>query len=129
MQDETEGPGPATVCFECGAEIAAGAWRRHVEQQEEEECRRCEWEQLEPGGPPCVEHDYGETFSCDLCEGCHKLLQAIAAAEADAGCPFYARQPLFGDLRETMRYDDGRYRRRALAMFPELTGHPMLEAG
>ena len=34
--------GRATRCIECGAKIAAGEWRRHLEQIEHECCQICE---------------------------------------------------------------------------------------
>lgn len=127
IQNVTDGTGKTSRCYECGNAIADGEWRRSVFQQEHEECQRCEWEELEDDDEPCVDHDYGETFSCDICEPCLKLLKAIEAVEADEGCPDYARQPMFGDLHEAMDYDDsGRYSRRALSMFPELAGHRFL---
>jgi len=123
VTDVTEGPADKpTMCIECGAAIAIGENRKHVFQQEEEECLRCEYEELGEDDEPCVQHDYGNVFECDVCDSCVKVLRAIEAVEIVEGCPVYARQPLFGELRDAIEYDsDGRYAARALAMFPELS--------
>ena len=68
----TEGTdGPPTRCIECGAKIAAGDWRRHIEQIEHESCQICEddcSESFDPGQDPATcEHNYGETWDGDTC--------------------------------------------------------------
>lgn len=114
-----------TACHECGEKIAAGQWRRHVYQQEHDECQRCEWEQLDDDEEPCEQHDYGETYDYDCCESCEKILKAIEALEAEEDCPEHSRRPsLCGLYDEAIcEDDDGKYRAKAIAMFPELANH------
>lgn len=121
--DVTEGPADKPCqCWECGAKIKPGDMRKHVYQQEHEECQRCEYEELDEDEEPCETHEYGEIFECNLCDACCKILRAIYAVEEDEGCPEYARQPMFGELKEAIwNDDDGRYAQRAVAMFPELS--------
>lgn len=123
--DVTDGPAESPAkCYECHRRIAAGEWRRHVYQQEHEECSVCEQEEADE---PCEEHDYGETFECNLCEACVKMLKAIEAVEIDEGCPWDARQPAYGELWEAIQYDEGgKYRDRVLSMYPELSSHRFL---
>lgn len=119
--------GRPTSCHECCAPIGYGDWRRHIFQQEHEECQWCEYEELAEADEPCETHDYGETFECDLCRDCCKILAAIEAVETDEECPPHARQPAIGELVEALSYDeDSRYARRAVAMFPELKSSRML---
>lgn len=120
--DVADGPSDKpSKCYECGESIQSGEFRRHIFQQQHEECRRCEWEELGDDEEPCEHHDYGETFDCDLCESCVKVLRAIEAVEADEGCPPHARQPGYGELLDAIWEGDGkRYRDRAVSMFPEL---------
>ena len=98
--------------------------------QEEEECRRCEQEDLEEGDEPCVKHDYGEMCHYTRCEGCDKIIRAIEAVETEEGCPPDARRPgLFGLFDELAEHSSaGMYVERAVVMFPELAGHPQLMA-
>lgn len=94
----------------------------HTYQQENEECRNCEYED----GPPCEndEHDYGETFTGDTCRECLLLLAAIYDLEAKEKCPEFSRQPLGCMLGEELdqdkRYGHNQYIPYALKMFPEL---------
>lgn len=123
VQKETEGAADReTRCDECREVIAAGQWRRHVYLQQYEECRVCEWEEADE---PCEKHDYGETFDYDCCETCEKILKAIETLEAAEDCPVYSRRPsLLGLYEEAIVYDDdGKYRTKALQMFPELSDH------
>lgn len=115
-------------CHECGRTIAAGEWRKHIYQQENEECRICEYED----GPPCEddEHDYGKTYSGNTCRECLLVLAAIYDLEAKENCPEYSRQPLGGELYEELdndiRYGHNQYVPHALAMFPELKNHKLI---
>lgn len=127
----------ATTCFECGTKIKAGEWRRHIDQREHDQCQRCEDELgdwWEDGVEPCGEgeHDYGQTFTVDVCQGCCQLLAAIEAVERDEGCPEYARQPAYGELSEAIRddvlYGESRYVTRAVSDQPELANHPLVLA-
>ena len=127
----------AATCFECGAKIEPGAWRRHIDQREHEQCQWCEDElgaEWREGVEPCGdgEHDYGQMFVADLCQGCCQLLAAIESVERDDDCPEYARQPAYGELGEAIRddvlYGDGRYLARAVLDDPELANHPLVLA-
>ncbi|MGB0971800.1 MAG: hypothetical protein ACPGVG_12680 [Mycobacterium sp.] len=112
--------GHASRCCECGCGIEPGQWRRHIWQQQYEECQVCEYGEADEA---CVKHDYGETYATDVCRECTWLLAAIEAVEADEGCPEYARQPPSGELAEHMRNPDSRrYWDRALEMHPQLAG-------
>lgn len=126
VSDVTDGTADSPAkCYECNSIIAAGEFRRYVYQQEHEECSVCEQEEADE---PCEKHDYGETFECNLCESCVKILKAIYAVEINAGCPPYASQPNYGELQEAFQHDDaGKYRARALTMFPGVAGHKFLE--
>ena len=127
----------ATTCHECGAKIESGAWRRHIDMREHEQCQCCEDElgaEWRDGIEPCGEgqHDYGQTFVADLCQGCCHLLAAIEAVERDEGCPEHARQPAYGELGEAIRddvlYGESRYFTRAVSDQPELANHPLVLA-
>lgn len=110
--------GLPTACIECGTKIGYGDWRRHLFQQQHEACMVCEWGEADE---PCDLHNYGERYECDTCADCAKILKAVEAEEIDANCPPHARQPMVGELGETLRYDDDkRYVHRALTMFPEV---------
>lgn len=122
VQIVTSGVSPlAARCGECGVCIAPFAWRRHIYQQECEECQRCE--EL-PAGEECEEHDYGETCVYDRCENCDKILRAIEAYELRQGCRSHEATPLIGNLQEELcvnnRPDAGVYAAVALETFPEL---------
>lgn len=74
-------------------------------------------------------HDYGESYDYVCCLGCEKILRAIEAHEAAEGCPVDARRPMLGNLAEEIINSRGYvdYRGIALAAFPELADHPLLE--
>lgn len=100
--------GSAGRCIDCGRRIAPDEWRLHVYQQEYEECQACEWEDV----PACEdgEHDYGETFACDICRECCEWREAIRSAEIDAGCHEDESQPAYGELLDAIYWDcTGRY--------------------
>lgn len=123
-------------CYECRRAIRAGEWRTHVYQQEYEECRICEDDPddsglYDPGQDPATcQHDYGETFSCDICRECSLILAAIYDLEERERCPEYARQPMYGELRDELwedrRHGSGEYSRHALELYPELSNHELL---
>jgi len=122
-------------CFECQRTILPGEWHRTNYQQEHEMCQICEDDCSddfdEDADKANCKHDYGETFSCVLCRECCLLLEAIYDLERIEGCPEYARQPAYGELRDTLyaeqRYGDiPRYRLHALQLFPELIGSEIL---
>lgn len=110
-------------CDECTREIPAGSVMHMIYLQRYECCRMCDDED-----PEC-EHDYGETDEYGRCDECDKILKAIEAHEADEGCPVHSRRPMLRDLRDQMieHQSAQEYRARALSMFPELDGHPMLK--
>lgn len=119
--------GAPTRCAECGEVIPVGGIVHTIELIEWEECRRCEDGECDCGDGECcrcAEPDFGETFRTRHCDSCHKFLEAIRAAEIDAGCPFDESQPNLGEMRQAIR-DAGRdeserYFTRAAALFPEL---------
>lgn len=123
--------GRPTQCDECFRTLGYGDWRRTIHMEESECCKECG---LYPGDTPddpdtaCELCDYGETADYVRCLACEKILLAIEASEADAGCPPHSRRPMLTELGDAIDYEDGdRYRERALAMFPELAGHKLLQ--
>lgn len=117
-----------TRCHECGKRIGMYEWRRHIYQQEYEECQRCEWEELGPDDEPCVTHDYGEVASYNRCEDCDKIIRAIEAFELREGCPAHESRPLLTELRDELYQsgEGGRYAAVAIETFPELGAVPWL---
>ena len=107
--------GPACRCCECDERIAETDWRQTIHQVEHESCQDCDDELPDD---ECF-HDYGETFDGSLCRTCVRMLAAIEEIEIEAGCKEGHRQPLGGELWESVygdaRYNDGRYVRRAVA--------------
>ena len=126
--------GRATRCIECGAKIAAGEWRRHLEQIEHECCQICEDDCSEihdpDQDPATCEHNYGETWDGDTCQACCNLIEAVRIVEIEAGCPAYAQVPSVGGLLDELLEHDERekYARRAVEMFPALAGHRIVVA-
>lgn len=115
-------------CDECRAAPAAGAFVRRLYQQEHEECRICH-----PDGedtPPGVSendghaHDYGESCDYVRCENCHKFLEAVKAAEIEAGCAPYESRPMLWMMHEDIRNGGAdeakKYWKKAAKMYPEL---------
>ena len=126
--------GRATRCIECGAKIADGEWRRHIEQVQYECCQICEddcseYYESEADKATC-QHDYGETFVCDTCQACCNLLEAVRVVEIEAGCPEHAQIPSIGGLLDELLEHDERekYARRAVQMFPALARHRIVVA-
>lgn len=115
------------MCDECCQRICAGQLYEHTDQQEHEECRRCEdsfSSRYEPGNEKCDrgEHDYGETYQHHVCEQCQKMLTAVQRVEEDAGCIGAETRPGLGGLFEGVRESDHReeYFDRARADHPDL---------
>jgi hypothetical protein len=126
-EDETDESGESPEiagCIECGSTIISGKWRRHIYQQQYVECQVCEYEEAEE---PCKTHDYGELFECDICRSCQWILEAIDDIETEEGCPYDARQPAFGELRDAI-WDDSdagkRYLDRAIERHSEIAYIP-----
>lgn len=120
----------ACTCFECGSAIAVGEAIQSVWMQENE-CETCMDHAGDPDlGPVPEGHEcgFGETFSCVLCAGCVKLRAAIKDRELKEGCPEWSSVPSFGDLSMEMHEHGDRveYANHAVAMFPELTSHPLI---
>jgi hypothetical protein len=138
-------------CRECDRTIKAGEWRQHFFQQESEVCRICEddcsydfvskdpddYDTNDEHASALAElasheHDYGETFSANICRECCLVLEAIYDLERIEGCPEHARQPAIGDLvdvvYEDKRWEGGKYVRHAVEMFPELATHKLITA-
>lgn len=117
-------------CYECGRAIDAGETVRSINQQEYEECQ-CDNCQDSFPTYDCPNADYGETFECDICAECNKILKAIESLEEQEGCPPGARQPSFGRLWEEAftqdKHEAHKYAKHAVAMFPELATHRFIE--
>ena len=126
--------GNATRCGECGYAIAPDEWRKNIHLQENESCRICEDESSDEFDPEAdkanCQHDYGEHFDYVRCRGCDTILKAIETHEERAGCPAYARQPLLGELSETLHEHQqaDEYVAAALELDPSLANHPILES-
>lgn len=114
-----------THCDECGADIQVGEMLHHKSFQEHEECRVCHPDGEE--SPPDLEeheHEFGETSDYDRCDSCDKFLQAVEAAELEAGCSKYDSRPnlayMIEDIRNGDMDDAKRYWKKAVVMFSEL---------
>lgn len=130
--DEETTADTSMKCFECGRVIPSGETFRRIEQQEHEICihdpdnDHYEGPETEQEGCDCEEGacDFGESFDCDICTECAKLLKAIEASEIEEGCSPSESQPAFGGLYDAMTEGDGdRYRAKAAVMFPEIADH------
>lgn len=119
----------ATRCDECGAAIDDGAFIHTVYMQEAEECLRCDNGECtceEDKCCQCEKPDIGETFDYTQCEGCHKFLEAVKAAEIEAGCNEYTSRPAYTAMIDDIGCCNGdrdeakRYFKKARVMFPEL---------
>lgn len=132
VHDTTTGTSPlASRCYECHRRIEPHQWLTHIFQQEREACSRCDecGDDYDPDQDPATcEHDYGETFECDICESCIKLREAIERVEEEEDCPPHARQPGIGGLWDVMleHSDATKYAQRAIEMFPELGGDELI---
>ena len=116
-------------CDECYAKIKPGDVAFWSWACEHETCQTCEqdedrWENDEYQGCNCGKPDFGETCDYHRCWNCHLFLEAIEAAEIDAGCPKYASRPMLFSLREELVEGGAReakkYYRKAIVMFPQL---------
>lgn len=115
-----------TRCDECDGIIPVGATVHHIYQQEAEECRACEFGDCQCVGDccQCAKPDPGETFDYDRCQDCHRFLEAVEAAEVEAGCSIYEARPPLGQMTEKIN-DGGRdeakkYFKKAAKLHPEL---------
>lgn len=117
-----------SCCDECGATIAAGAWRYWCRGEQLGVCRRCEQAGVLDGDCNCEEPDLGEVFEYVRCEGCDKLLKAVEAREKDEGCPDFASRPMLGELEYAFTDHEQQfdYAEKAVSMFPELFEHPFI---
>lgn len=117
-----------TRCDECRATIPVGAFLHTVYMQEAEECVLCEYGDCACGVEccKCEKPSFGETFDYSRCEGCHKFLEAVKAAELEVGCPEHASLPAYTAMIDDIgccngdRCEAKRYFKKAKAMFPEL---------
>ena len=80
-------------CYECHRAVPTGETMRHVDMWESETCKHNpshdDYEGPEMDSEECpegCEHDFGESFSCSICQECAKLLKAIEASEIEEGC-------------------------------------------
>lgn len=125
VSEVTEGPAEKKCrCEECYSVIEPGQWRKHIWQQEHEECQCDACQEAEGTSPDCVP-SYGETYDCNICHACVKMLDAVRVVEVSEGCPAYAQQPAFGELWESLREisDAEKYIAKAREMYPELESH------
>lgn len=115
-------------CDECFQSVKVGEPCRWVFMQQYEECRRCEWEELEPEAVACEHHEYGETYDYSCCVRCQRILGVIEAIEKEEGCPERYRQPLLGELSTVFweQSDADKYASRVILEHPELKDHKFL---
>ena len=122
-----------TQCQECRRMMQSGETAHHVYMQEAEECVDCEHGDCECGWNDeagtfrcckCPEPSVGNTFDYDCCVECDKFLQAVEAAEIDAGCAISDALPPLTEMMEAIMNGDmddaKRYFKKAVAMWPEL---------
>lgn len=118
-------------CDECHQAIPAGVRHTYIYMAQHETPRDWNDEGLEygedlPEDDPS-RFDPGEEFDYRCCSRCWKVLEAIEAAELEEGCPKHAARPALTRLHSVMWVDanreGGRYRAKAMAMFPELKEH------
>lgn len=104
-------------CDDCFRRITVGEKYGRIDQQEHEECQRCEetWSRMTDEDVAeqkewCEQegHDYGETFTHRMCRHCQVFREAISAVEVREGCSFYESQPAFGDIRDSIWDSDHR---------------------
>jgi hypothetical protein len=116
------------TCNECCTKIFPGTPYAHTYMQEWEFCRDCEQSECQCCDTDecckCEEPSIGETYEENTCLDCHKFLQAIEAAEIEAGCGRNESRPMLGELIESLsnsdRKETKRYWKKARIMFPEL---------
>lgn len=123
-----------TRCDECHCRIQPGELVHHLFQQEHEECHACENCECECPDVDdfcheckCEKPNFGEDFTYDRCDGCHKFLEAIEESEIEAGCKSWEARPHLCGMLEEIREGDNddhreakRYWKKAREMFPEL---------
>ncbi len=137
-------------CFECRRQIRAFEPIHRIFQREHEECYRCfgaseevcscpirEGGGLDWSGEPlrnccqCPEPDYGESFETWACQDCHDFLEAVKAAEIEAGCDASESQPpyeeMIGYLSEGGAAEAKKYYQKAAEMFPRLVENGYLK--
>lgn len=119
-------------CEECRREIQAGQIVHHIYMQEHETCQACDNLECEcPAQNPddwhecfCTEPAFGETCNYNCCHECHLFLEAVEAAEKEAGCDRSESRPALGIMIEQIQDGDfqeaKRYWKKAASMFPEI---------
>lgn len=133
VYEESSSPAEsATSCHECDEPIPVGATLHSIYMQQYEDCGTCrkgvcECPKDEDGDCPeckCEEPNVGEVEDYWRCDGCHKFLQAVEAAELAAGCPRRAARPLLTGMCEEVsnggRDEARKYFKQARSQFPEL---------
>ena len=114
-------------CMECRAVMPAGSTVFYLHQQEHEECQgcdnlecKCDYEE------PC----FGEVYDYYCCLNCRKFLEAVEAAEIDAGCERSDSRPsyegMMDEIREGRAGEALKYWRKAKKMYPELKANGYL---
>lgn len=125
-----------TRCDECSRVIEPGVVVHHLHQEESDECLRCERGDCDCGFGPngvgevedkccaCPEPDFGRSFDYDRCDDCDRFLQAVEAAEVEAGCSRDDARPECGKMIEDIGnagHDEAkRYFAKAYEMFPDI---------
>jgi hypothetical protein len=112
-------------CMECHRIMTAGQTTHCIHMEEHEECQVCLNKECSCRKDECCEcssPDFGETYDYERCEECHKFLEAVEAAELEAGCSLNESRPALESMMdELIEADDReRYFVKALEMFPEL---------
>jgi hypothetical protein len=120
------------LCLECYRPIVAGQTYYHVFAQEHEECRDCtnglcdcpKDDDDDCTGCKCDTPNFGEDCEYWTCEECHKFIEAVSAAEIEAGCEIGQSKPMAMQMMEDIGNGDmdeaKKYWKMAVKMYPEL---------
>lgn len=115
------------TCDECCRKIAVGGLVHRIHMQECEYCKACEngfCDCPEEECCKCEDPNLGETFDYRCCDDCHRFLEAVEAAEVEAGCHRNEARPGLGSMKEEINnggMDEAkRYWKQATQMFPDL---------
>jgi len=108
--------GDKCTCGECGSIIEENEPRTKVFMRERETCEICYDLDAE------CDHDYGESFDIQFCEGCRKIIAAICEYEKREGCPANSQRPAYGLLWDELSQhcQASEYLAFAAEMFPEV---------
>ncbi len=117
-------------CPDCGRKIPAGQLMHEFHFQKYEECHDCEVGDCGCADGKCcqcAQPNYGEAAQERRCHDCHLLRECVREVEHEAGCDAAESEPLFGQLRHSLRQanpeDVERYLARARQKYPELRAY------